>query len=98
MEVAGNTAYHYLAVMSICLPILYLLHLYQAALRGMGNTVMPMVSGIIEFIVRVSVSIIVGKMGYAYGLFGAEVAAWTGAMLFMLICYYYLLKKEYKSH
>ena len=98
MEAAGNAAYHYLAVMSICLPILYLLHLYQAALRGMGNTVMPMVSGIIEFIVRVSVSIIVGEIGYAYGLFGAEVAAWTGAMLFMLICYYYLLKKEYKSH
>ena len=97
MEAAGNTAYHYLAVMSVCLPILYLLHLYQAALRGMGNTVMPMISGIIEFITRVSVSLAVGKIGFAYGLFGAEVAAWTGAMLFMLVSYYYLFKKECKS-
>ena len=98
MVAAGNTAYHYLAVMSTCLPILYLLHLYQAALRGMGNTVLPMISGIIEFMVRVCVSIVVGKIGFAYGLFGAEVAAWTGAMLFMLISYLHLLKKECKSH
>ncbi len=98
VEVAGNTAYHYLTVMSVCLPVLYLLHLYQAALRGMGNTVMPMLSGIIEFVVRVSVSLVVGRIGYAYGLFGAEVAAWTGAMLFMMVSYYYLFKKECKSH
>ncbi len=98
VEAAGNTAYHYLTVMSVCLPILYLLHLYQAALRGMGNTVMPMISGIIEFITRVSASLAVGKIGFAYGLFGAEVAAWTGAMSFMLVCYYYLFKKECKSH
>lgn len=97
VEAAGNTAYDYLTVMSVCLPILYLLHLYQAALRGMGNTVMPMISGIIEFITRVSVSLVVGKIGFAYGLFGAEVAAWTGAMSFMLVSYYYLFKKECKS-
>ena len=97
VEAAGNTAYDYLTVMSVCLPILYLLHLYQAALRGMGNTVMPMISGIIEFMTRVSVSLAVGKIGFSYGLFGAEVAAWTGAMSFMLVSYYYLFKKECKS-
>ena len=31
---------------------LYILHIYRSALQGMGNTVMPMVSGVAEFVMR----------------------------------------------
>lgn len=34
---ATEIAYHYLAIMSIFLPILYLLHLYRSSLQGMGG-------------------------------------------------------------
>ena len=98
-EVAAATqvGWEYLQLMCFTMFTLYILHIYRSALQGMGNTVMPMISGIIEFITRVSVSLVVGKIGFAYGLFGAEVAAWTGAMSFMLVSYYYLFKKECKS-
>ena len=29
-------AYHYLAIMSVCLPILYLLHVVRSSIQGMG--------------------------------------------------------------
>ena len=45
-------AYFYLAIMSVCLPILYILHVTRSAIQGMGNTILPMVSGIAEFIMR----------------------------------------------
>ena len=43
-EVALSTdvAVHYLNIMSICLSVLYMLHIYRSALMGLGDTVMPM--------------------------------------------------------
>ena len=85
---AGDTAYMYLAVMSAFLAILYLLHAYRSALQGMGNTVIPMVSGIIEFVMRVGVAAVIGMTGYENGIFYAEVAAWAGAVVILVISYY----------
>ena len=45
-------AYRYLKIMSICLAILYVLHVTRSCIQGMGNTVLPMVSGIAEFVMR----------------------------------------------
>lgn len=87
-EAAGDTAYAYLCVMSVCLPVLYLLYVYQAGLQGMGDTVAPMISGVIEFVVRVGVSALIGMTGYGKGIFGAEVCAWLGAAVFLGISYY----------
>ena len=42
----------YLSIMSVCLPALYILHVTRSAVQGMGNTVLPMVSGIAEFVMR----------------------------------------------
>lgn len=89
--VAGNTAYWYLFCMSVSLPVLYLLHAYQAALRGMGNSVVSMASGIVEFCLRIGLSIVVGITGFEYGIFGAEVSAWYGAAIFLAISYYRLV-------
>lgn len=84
---AGNTAYLYLCVMSVCLPILYLLHVFLSALQGMGNTVIPMVSGVIEFVMRVGISIAVGITRFENGIFAAEVVAWTGAASYLYVNY-----------
>lgn len=92
-RVAGDTAYWYLFCMSVSLPVLYLLHAYQAALRGMGNSVVSMTSGIVEFSLRVGLSIVVGITGFEYGIFGAEVSAWYGAAIFLAISYYRLVTK-----
>jgi len=88
MTAAGNTAYWYLCTMSVSLPILYLLYVYQSALQGMGNTVAAMVSGIIEFVLRVSLSSVIAMTGFQYGIFGAEVSAWYGAACFLMFSYF----------
>ena len=85
---AGRTAYRYLVIMSAALPVLYLLYLYRAALQGMGDTVIPMVSGIVEFVMRVGVAVIVFFTGHRNNIFFSEVTAWIGAALLLGIAYY----------
>ena len=94
---AGKIAYLYLCAMSVSLPVLYLLYVYQSGLRGMGNTVVPMVSGILEFVIRVGLSFLVGYTGVRYGIFGAEVSAWWGATIFLMISYFAVYKKTCKK-
>ena len=93
---AGNIAYWYLCAMSVSLPILYLLYVYQSGLQGMGNTVIPMVSGMLEFVLRVSLSFVVAYSGFQYGIFGAEVSAWWGASIFLMIGYFRTYRKVLK--
>ena len=93
---AGDIAYWYLCAMSVSLPILYLLYVYQSGLQGMGNTVIPMLSGFLEFLLRVSLSFAVGYSGFQYGIFGAEVSAWWGAAIFLMIGYFRVYRKNQK--
>ena len=93
MAAAGETAYQYLCVMSLCLPILYLLYVFLSALQGIGRTVDTMVSGIIEFFLRVGLAMVVGHLGYAAGLYGAEVSAWFGAAVYLAISYFRGMRK-----
>ena len=90
---AGQTAYEYLCTMAAMLPVLYLLYVYLSALQGIGNTLSPMVSGILEFALRVSLAFLVGYTGYQRGIFAAEVAAWLGAAIYLGISYYRNMRK-----
>lgn len=91
---AGQTAYLFLVCMSVCLPVLYLLYVHQAALQGMGHTYVSMISGSIEFVLRVGIGLAVGFTGFENGIFAAEVAAWIGAEIYMMIKYYRTVKKD----
>ena len=73
---AGETAFRYLQLMSISLPILYVLYVFMSALQGMGNTITPMWSAVFELAVRLSVAFLVAQIGYRNGIFWAEVGAW----------------------
>ena len=90
---AGEAAYLYLVIMSVSLPVLYLLYVYQAALQGVGNTMVTMIAGIIELALRVSLAMVVGVTGYANGIFVAEVSAWYGAAIFQMIVYYRMIRR-----
>jgi Na+-driven multidrug efflux pump len=93
IEKAGEVAYLYLAAMSLSLPMLYILYVYQSALQGIGNTVATMLSGGLEFLIRLTGSIIVTVTGVAYGIFIAEVAAWFGAAAFLTLSFYRHFRK-----
>lgn len=86
-------AWHYLSIMVSVLCILYFLHVYRSALQGLGNTIIPMVSGIIEFFVRVGVALFLPMFMGQNGIFYAEIAAWTGAAVLLVPSYYVNIKK-----
>ena len=87
VEQTMQVAYFYLAVMSICLPILYLLHVTRSAIQGMGNTVLPMVSGIAEFLMRALTAVLLPLAVGETGIFFAEVMAWAGADIILVVSY-----------
>lgn len=90
---ATEIAYYYLAIMSIFLPILYLLHLYRSSLQGMGDTVLPMASGIAEFVMRTGAALTLPHILGQEGIFYAEVLAWVGADLILITAYYVRIHK-----
>lgn len=85
---ATDIAYHYLVIMSVFLPVLYLLHLYRSSLQGMGDTVLPMVSGIAEFVMRTGGALILPRLLDQEGIFYAEILAWLGADMILITAYY----------
>lgn len=86
-------AYYYLAVMSICLPILYILHVTRSTIQGMGNTVLPMASGIAEFIMRAVTAILLPMIVGETGIFYAEIMAWLGADAILISSYFVVIGK-----
>ena len=85
---AGKVAYTYLCVMAACLPILYLLYLYQAGLQGLGRTGVGMITGIVELFLRIGFALVSAALVWPFGLFVAEVSAWWGGGLIFIIAYY----------
>lgn len=90
---ATKAGYTYLSIMSICLPILYILHVTRSAVQGMGNTVLPMVSGIAEFIMRTGGVLLLPAVLGENGIFIAEVLAWFGADLILVPSYFITFKR-----
>ncbi len=95
---AGATAYRYLTFMSIALPFLYLLYVYRSALQGMGNTFVPMLSGILEFVIRTGVALFLTVKIGSDGIFWAEIMAWIGAAVLLCISYYLLVGKIIRKY
>lgn len=91
IEVAGAVAYRYLIFMSLALPSLYLLYVYRSALQGMGNTLIPLLSGILEFIMRTGAVLMLTKVIGSDGIFWAEILAWIGAAILLGISYYVIM-------
>lgn len=92
-EAAMEAAYTYLAIMSLCLPVLYILHVTRSAIQGMGNTLLPMASGIAEFIMRTSIALLLPLVIGETGIYIAEVAAWAGADLVLVPSYFALARR-----
>lgn len=93
VEMTMKIAYHYLAIMSVCLPILYILHVIRSALQGMGDTVLPMLSGIAEFVMRTGTAMLLPLLIGEEGIFYAEILAWTGADVILVSSYFIRMRK-----
>jgi len=89
VEAALEIAFRYLKIMSIFLFTLYLLYIVRSTLQGIGNTIMPMISGFAEFIMRVGAALVLPLFMGQEGIFYAEILAWIGADVILLSAYIY---------
>lgn len=93
VSAAMEVAYGYLVTMSLSLPVLYILHVYRSGIQGLGNTVLPMVSGIGEFVMRTACALSLPLFFGPTSIYYAEVLAWLGADLVLLPSWYFLIKR-----
>ena len=83
-----SVAYRFLFIMSVMLFVLYLLHIYRSALQGMGDTIVPMISGFVEMFMRIGCVIFLPSLIGQDGVFVAEVVAWFGAICVLISMFY----------
>lgn len=78
----------YLNVMSLGLPMLYMLFVYRSTLQGLGDTFVPMLSGAVELVMRVGAALLLPRLIGEWGVYIAEIMAWIGAAILLIWGYY----------
>ena len=92
-QAALQTGYLFLRIMAVFLPVLYILHIVRSCIQGMGNTVIPMISGVSEFLMRTGSALLLPVLVGEIGILFAEVIAWIGADLILVPGYFFLSTK-----
>ena len=90
-------AYQYLFIMSCLLCALYLLYVFRSTLQGMGNTIIPMLSGLMEFLARVCAALIGARIWGETVLFFAEPGAWIAAAVLLVFGCIWKFRKESRT-
>lgn len=86
-----------LRVRSAFVASMYLLCAWRAAIGGMGNAMIPMISGFMELGLKTTaVLILPGLLGLP-GLYLMDAAAWIPTALFLGICYRAVLQRRCKT-
>lgn len=80
-----DVAYRYLAIMSCLLPVLYVLYVLRSNIQGLGDTFLPMLSGMAEFAMRVLTALVLPVLVGSAGIFFAEASAWIGADVVLIL-------------
>lgn len=75
-----TVAYRYLSIISAMLPALYLLYVFRSTLQGLGSTGASLLSGFMEFLVRVFAALIFVRLWGSSVILFAEPSAWLAAM------------------
>lgn len=84
VQAATGYAIQYLIIMSSALFILYLLYVARSTLQGLGNTRMPMISGLAEFAMRTFMAIVMTRFLGGVAVMWGEILAWVGADLVLV--------------
>lgn len=83
-EAALSAGYHFLCVLAVFFPFLYILYILRACIQGMGNSVIPMLSSLIQVFMRIVCALWLTRIIGNTGVYWGEVAAWLGADVFLL--------------
>lgn len=94
LMVSGNEvevidiAYQYIVICVLALWVLGLLFIYRSSLQGMGDTVIPMISGAVEFITRIIIAVTLPGIIAFHSIGAAEISAWITATLLLMATFY----------
>ena len=90
-------AHPYLVIICGFLWILYILFVYRTTLQGMGNSIIPFVSGLVELACRIGIVFALTGFFGEYGVYFSEVSAWLGAAVLLVISYCIVMRKNEKK-
>ncbi|SDA37614.1 putative efflux protein, MATE family [Butyrivibrio sp. INlla18] len=83
----------FLPILGISLFALGWLFVYRYSVQGLGNTFVPMLSGALEVIMRLTVCFTIGRASFR-GIALSEVSAWIGAFIMLMITYYVVISSK----
>lgn len=83
-----------LRVRSAFVVSMYLLCAWRAAISGMGNAVIPMISGFLELGMKTAAILTLPRLLGREGLYLMDAAAWIPVALFLELCYRRILKQR----
>ena len=93
-----SSAMQYLTIASWFFLPLAMIFLYRNALQGLGEGLVPMLSGVIELVCRfVAIALLQKPLGYQ-GICLADPAAWVGAGIPLMITYIIWKSKKIRQH
>ena len=71
-----------------------MLFVFRNAVQGMGFPLVPMISGIVEMVLRIGViSLFIGQIGFRATAY-AKVCAWVGALILNAAAYTVIYSRE----
>lgn len=83
-----QTGYKYLVILAFTVPLMFLLCLYTAGLQGMGNTLVPTLSGFVELGVRILSVMFLPEILGKRAVYSAIPLGWLAASLLLGISYH----------
>lgn len=82
----------FLQILSVFFGLLYILYILRGCIQGLGNSVIPMLSSMIQLFMRIFFALYVCKVLGQSAVFWGEIAAWIGADILLLS--YYLFRRR----
>lgn len=84
---------NFLRMITVFLPILYVLHFFRSTIQGLSDGLIPMLSGFLELVMRIGGALLLPIFFGKEGLYIVEVLAWSGAVMILVPAYYFKQKK-----
>ena len=90
-------AEEYFPVAGAMLIMVDFLFVYRNAVQGMGYPFIPMLSGVAEMVMRITIIVLfMDRIGFQATAF-AEASAWTGALIVNIVAYYLIYRRKVKK-
>ncbi|MBR2719098.1 MAG: MATE family efflux transporter [Clostridia bacterium] len=84
--------HRFLIFMGSGLFALYMLFVYRSTLQGLGDTFVPMISGIVELFMRIGSALLLPLFMGEWGIYLSEIMAWVGAAVLLIWGYYHRVR------